>query len=118
MTKMQALTNLFKAFISFVIYEAVLFSPLVLIVYCIIVDSPVQTYPTLFKTILAFNLVNLIEIALALHYSGKCMKDPENVEKYVRKYLEKTAAYYFESDEMRQKNIDWHITKWTAIINK
>ena len=118
MSKKQLCIEFLRVLSAFCIHYMVMLSPLMLIASFLFVDNVIHSHPTLFKIISAFVLVDILEIALAWHYAGKCEKDPEHIEKYVRKYLEKTATYYFESDKMRKERFEWHKAKWTAIMSK
>ena len=118
MSKKQLCIEFLRVLSAFCIHYMVILSPLMLIAAFLFVDNVIHSHPTLLKTILTFFFVDIAEMALAWHYAGKCEKDPEHIEKYARKYLEKTATYYFETDKLRKERREWHKKQWTTIMSK
>lgn len=116
MSKKQILIEFIKLLAAFCVHYSLVFSPLMLIVSFIFIDDVIHSHPTLVKELVVLTVFKLVEIGMEWHYAGKCEKDPENLETYVKEYLEKTATYYFESEKLRKETLERYIERWSKIL--
>ena len=116
MSKKQVLIEFVKLLAVFCVHYSLVLSPLMLIVSFIFMDDVIHNHPTMFKELVVLTVFNFFEIGMEWHYAGKCEKDPEHLETYVKEYLEKTATYYFESEKLRKESLEWYIKRWSKIL--
>ena len=116
MSKKQIFIELVKVLAAFCVHYGLLFSPLMLIISLVFMDDVIHNHPTLVKELVALTAFKFLEIWMELHYAGKCEKDPEHLETYVKEYLEKTATYYLESEKLRKESLEWYIKRWSKIL--
>ena len=116
MSKKQVLIEFVKLLAVFCVHYSLVLSPLMLIVSFIFMDDVIHNHPTMVKELVVLTVFNFFEIGMEWHYVGKCEKDPEHLETYVKEYLEKTATYYFESEKLRKESLEWYIKRWSKIL--